>query len=124
MAAMESTDAPAIIEHINQSMTFTPYDVRWIPCSARFVVMGIYPKGTGVIAVYEMELGELKLVSQVEKPKGFKCGTFGASSLEDRHLATGDYEGKLAIWYVAGSWRRLVNIAKRASHTLTFFLLF
>eukprot|EP00500_Bicosoecida_sp_ms1_P007240 CAMPEP_0203824502 /NCGR_PEP_ID=MMETSP0115-20131106/51911_1 /ASSEMBLY_ACC=CAM_ASM_000227 /TAXON_ID=33651 /ORGANISM="Bicosoecid sp, Strain ms1" /LENGTH=358 /DNA_ID=CAMNT_0050733541 /DNA_START=188 /DNA_END=1264 /DNA_ORIENTATION=- len=96
--AMETTDAPAIIEHIQQSMTFTAYDVRWVPCSAKFVVMGIYPKGTGVMQVYDMELGELKLVSQCEKPKGFKCGTFGASSLEDRHLATGDYDGKLAIW--------------------------
>lgn len=48
---MESTDAPAIIEHINQSMTFTAYDVRWVPCSARFVVMGLFPRGTGVLQV-------------------------------------------------------------------------
>jgi hypothetical protein len=37
---------------------------------------------------------------QVEKPQGFKCGTFGASGLEDRHLATGDYAGNLNIWCV------------------------
>jgi hypothetical protein len=35
---------------------------------------------------------------QVEKPKAFKCGTFGASSLCDRYFATGDFEGKLNIW--------------------------
>jgi hypothetical protein len=37
---------------------------------------------------------------QVEKPKGFKCGTFGASTLSERHLATGDFEGSLSIWFV------------------------
>jgi hypothetical protein len=37
---------------------------------------------------------------QVEKPKGFKCGTFGASTLSERHLATGDFEGLLSIWFV------------------------
>lgn len=34
----------------------------------------------------------------MEKPQGFKCGTFGASSLEQRHIATGDFKGKLEIW--------------------------
>lgn len=29
---------------------------------------------------------------------GLKCGTFGASAIEDRHLATGDHKGKLAIY--------------------------
>ena len=37
-------------------------------------------------------------IIQAEKPKAFKCGTFGASSLKDRHLATGDFDGKLQIW--------------------------
>jgi WD repeat-containing protein 92 len=32
------------------------------------------------------------------KPHGIKCGTFGASSIEERHLATGDHAGKLAIY--------------------------
>lgn len=37
-------------------------------------------------------------MSLSEKPKGFKSGTFHASGVENRHLATGDYEGNLAIW--------------------------
>ena len=37
---------------------------------------------------------------QAEKSKAFKCGTFGASSLQQRYLATGDFDGKMAIWYV------------------------
>jgi hypothetical protein len=35
---------------------------------------------------------------QIEKSQGFKCGTFGASALEDRHLATGNYGGDVQIW--------------------------
>lgn len=44
---MDTTDAPQMIEHIHKSLTFTPYDTRWIPCSARFVVMGMYPRAKG-----------------------------------------------------------------------------
>lgn len=51
---------------------------------------------------------------QVEKPKGFKCGTFGASSLEERHLATGDYGGRLDIWYV--SLRVSLRVGASATH--------
>lgn len=36
---------------------------------------------------------------QSEKAHGIKCGTFGASSIEERHLSTGDYAGQLNIWY-------------------------
>jgi hypothetical protein len=35
---------------------------------------------------------------QVEKAHAFKCGTFGASSLVERHFATGDHGGNLTIW--------------------------
>lgn len=38
------------------------------------------------------------LLFKVEKNTAFKCGTFGASSLRQRHLATGDFEGRLQIW--------------------------
>ncbi|RXN01390.1 hypothetical protein EOD39_6949 [Acipenser ruthenus] len=37
-------------------------------------------------------------VLQIEKAKPFKCGTFGATSLQQRHLATGDFGGNLNIW--------------------------
>ncbi|CAN0064667.1 unnamed protein product [Heterosigma akashiwo] len=95
---MDTTSAPQLIEHVNKSLNFTPYDTRWIPCSARLVIMGITPRAKGIMQVYEMNRGDLNLVSEVEKPNGIKCGTFGASSLDERHLATGDYVGKLNIW--------------------------
>ena len=43
---------------------------------------------------------------QSEKHAAFKCGTFGASSLAERHLATGDFDGRLAIWCDADPSRR------------------
>lgn len=97
---MDSTDAPQIIEHIKKSLTCTPFAVRWIPCSARFVLLGQYPRATGCMQIFELSQGELKMVSESETKHGFKCGTFGASTLEERHLATGDYGGFLRIWDV------------------------
>jgi WD repeat-containing protein 92 len=37
---MDTTEAPQIIEHVAKSLTFTPFDTKWIPCSARFVLFG------------------------------------------------------------------------------------
>lgn len=36
-----------------------------VPASARLVVSGLYPRGTGVLQVYEMETGALKKVAEV-----------------------------------------------------------
>lgn len=52
------------------------------------VCMGITPKANGILQVYEMSRGELTLVSESQKPKGIKCGTFGASSIEVAHTPT------------------------------------
>lgn len=62
---MDTTDAPQLIEHINKSLTYTPFDTRWVPCSARFVVAGMYPRATGVLQIYELNRGELGLVKEV-----------------------------------------------------------
>lgn len=51
-----------------------------------------------IYKVYELNKGDLELVVDSTKPHGIKCGTFGASSIEERHLATGDHAGKLAIY--------------------------
>eukprot|EP01041_Mallomonas_annulata_P011138 gene11138-23278_t len=95
---MDTTDAPQIIEHINKSINFTPYDTKWVPCSARFVAMGIHPNAKGAIQVYQLNKGNIDLLENSQKPHGVKCGTFAASSIEERHLATGDHIGKLCIY--------------------------
>ncbi|KAI6659115.1 WD repeat-containing protein 92-like isoform X1 [Oopsacas minuta] len=95
---MSTWEKPQIIVHIHKSLNFTVYDTKWIPSSAKCVVLGSHPRGTGAIQIYEVNKGELKLIVQTEKKSSFKCGTFGASSLHQRHLATGDFDGRLATW--------------------------
>uniref|UniRef100_A0AAQ4RLQ9 Dynein axonemal assembly factor 10 n=1 Tax=Gasterosteus aculeatus aculeatus TaxID=481459 RepID=A0AAQ4RLQ9_GASAC len=89
---------PQIIAHIQKSLNYTVFDSKWIPCSARFVCLGNFARGTGVMQIYEVEHGEARLIKEVEKPKPIKCGTFGATSLQQRHMATGDFDGNLNIW--------------------------
>ena len=98
IATMDSTDAPQIIEHINKSITFTPYDTRWVPFSARFVAMGIHPNAKGALNVYQLNNGDLDLITEGKTANGIKCGTFAASSVEQRHIATGDHAGKLIVY--------------------------
>ncbi|KAJ3172541.1 WD repeat-containing protein 92 [Geranomyces variabilis] len=87
-----------IITHVQKSLAFTAYDVKWVPCSARFVVLGQHARGTGALQVFELNNGDIKLVHEAEKSDAFKCGTFGASALHSRHLATGDFAGRMSVW--------------------------
>ncbi|XP_002126437.2 dynein axonemal assembly factor 10 [Ciona intestinalis] len=91
-------DKPQIITHLEKGMNHTLYDCKWIPRSARFVTLGSHPRGTGAINVFEINQRELQLVKECETPTSFKCGTFAASSLQARNLATGDFKGKLSVW--------------------------
>jgi len=58
-------DKPQIISHAEKSTSLSLFDCRWIPCSAKFVVLGSKPKRTGVISVYEISEGDVKLVKEV-----------------------------------------------------------
>ena len=44
---MDPTDRPQFIEHVHKSLPLTVNDVKWVPSSARFVMIGSYPKNTG-----------------------------------------------------------------------------
>jgi hypothetical protein len=50
---------------ISKEVPFTPYDVKWIPCSAKFCAVGATNQGTGKIAVYGMEGKHLELKHEV-----------------------------------------------------------
>ena len=95
---MDTTDAPQMIEHASQTLGFTPFDVKWIPSSARFILFGQSPRAKGVFNVYHLEQGKLKLLSEWEKEFGIKAGTFKASPVSVRDVATVDYKGKLIIY--------------------------
>ena len=95
---VDTLNAPQIIEHISKSLNYTPFDVKWIPCSAKIVVTGQTPRAKGIIQIYQMNKGKLELVSEFQKEYGFKCSTFGAASLSSRDLAVGDFDGNLIIY--------------------------
>jgi len=58
-------DKPQIILHVQKPINYTLYDTRWIPHSAKFVVVGSYARGTGAIQIYEVSRGEIVLVHEV-----------------------------------------------------------
>jgi hypothetical protein len=58
-------EKPQIICHTEKSTSFSLLDCRWIPCSAKFVVLGSKPRGTGIINIYEISEGDVKLVKEV-----------------------------------------------------------
>lgn len=94
---------------------------RWIPGTAKFVALGEYARNTGCLQaghtgayvfmtavqvhglrsshlqVFELQDNKLQKVQEVEKPARFKCGTFGASSMAERQLATGSFQGQLQV---------------------------
>jgi WD40 repeat protein len=95
---MDTSSNPQIIEHISHSVSYTPFQSVWIPCSAKILTLGCYARGSGALQILELDGNKLKVISEAEKKDGLKCCTFGASSYESRHIATGSYGGQLAMW--------------------------
>lgn len=62
---MGEMDKPKIIEHVHKPLDFTLFDARWIPCSAKFVVLGNYARGTGALQIYEVSKGSVNLMKNV-----------------------------------------------------------
>ncbi|TMW40994.1 hypothetical protein DOY81_013926, partial [Sarcophaga bullata] len=90
-------DKPQMIEHLNQAVNYTVYDTKWIPCSAKLVVLGSKPNSQGILEIYELNENKMDKLKTIEKKSAFKCGSFGASSLRNRHMAIGDFQGRLQV---------------------------
>ncbi|XP_023298728.2 dynein axonemal assembly factor 10 [Lucilia cuprina] len=90
-------DKPQMIEHLHQAVNYTVYDTKWIPCSAKLVVLGSKPNSQGILEIYELNENKMDRVKSIEKKSAFKCGSFGASSLRNRHMAIGDFQGRLQV---------------------------
>ena len=58
-------DKPQIIAHVQKSVNYTLFDTKWIPCSAKFIVLGNHARGTGAFQVYEVSHGDIKLINDV-----------------------------------------------------------
>jgi len=65
VAGPNAMDKPQIIIHVQKSLNYTLFDNRWIPCSAKFVVLGQKPRGTGAIQVYEVAHGDVNILKDV-----------------------------------------------------------
>lgn len=124
---MDNQDTPQIITHIEHNINHCVFDCKWVPCSAKFVVIGSLPKGSGTLEIFEITSGELKKVKEIERPNSFKCGTFGASSDIERRLATGDFKGTLEIWfvfYIFFYYEIMINILYIIQNVLVIFIIY
>jgi len=104
-----------ILVHIEKPVSYTLFDVQWIPSSARLIAMGSHARGTGVWQVYEMSKGELHLIEEVSKPSAIKCGVWAGTSPHERHLATGDFDGNLNIWDLENSAKAVYCVNAHSS---------
>lgn len=96
-------DEVFIVGYLEKSLNFTIFDTKWIPKSAKFVVVGNRPNGKGVLKVFELNVGEIDPIAEVEYENRVKCGSFGASSLRKQHFAVGTFDGHLRICDMAVS---------------------
>ncbi|KAL1140366.1 hypothetical protein AAG570_000298 [Ranatra chinensis] len=103
-------DKPQIICHVEKPVPYSLFDGLWIPCSAKFVVMGSRPNNNGIIQIYQVSSPDVVLLKEVEKDIAFKCGTFGASSLRQRQLATGNFQGQLEIWDIENMYTPVYSV--------------
>jgi WD40 repeat protein len=90
-------DKVQMLVHIEKSVNYSVFDVKWIPYSAKFISIGTKTNGQGVIEVYELDSPNVKLVKEIAQDTAQKCCSFGTSSPGERHLALGDFNGKLKI---------------------------
>lgn len=58
------TNKPQIICHVEKSLNYTLFDCKWIPSTAKFVVVGSLARGTGVIEVFEIASTDIKSVDR------------------------------------------------------------
>lgn len=56
---------PEFTELISRDVSFSPYNVQWVPGSARICTVGANGRGSGTIAVFEMQDKLLALTSEV-----------------------------------------------------------
>lgn len=53
--------------------------------------------------VYQLDGSDLSMVKDIESGSGYKCSTFGASSVSHPLLAVGSMDGRLQLWDVEAS---------------------
>ncbi|RYG50151.1 hypothetical protein EON66_12155 [archaeon] len=63
--ALFSADAPALLEHSSLACAFTPFDVKWLPCTPSLVISGSHARGTGALVCATLAPGGLDKKAEV-----------------------------------------------------------
>ncbi|KAH9589221.1 WD40 repeat [Trypanosoma melophagium] len=90
-----------IIEHVKKNLLYTPFDVKWVPYSATFAVVGQYPNNQGSISLFQLNKGELRVEQEIKTKMPMKCCTFGHNNVQQQSSITmcvGDFAGGLSVW--------------------------
>lgn len=90
-------DKVQMLVHIEKSLNYSIFDVKWIPYSAKFVVIGTKTNGKGILQFYELDSPNVELIKEITIENALKCCSFGTSSMGDRQLTIGDFNGNLRI---------------------------
>lgn len=88
---------PQIVEHITHSVDYSVFDVKWVPNTAKFVIIGAKSTGAGILQVMEMNENNLDVVATIERNKSLKCCSFGASGIGSKNVAIGDFIGSFSV---------------------------
>jgi hypothetical protein len=54
-------EKPQIVLHSQKSLDYTPFDIKWIPQSPRYISLGQLANGTGIIEIRSLQ-GSIKRV--------------------------------------------------------------
>lgn len=58
-------ERPQLVSHVQQALSYTLFDCKWVPRSARLLCLGSAARGTGLLQLYELRGGRLALLREV-----------------------------------------------------------
>ena len=88
---------PKIKTLISKKLNYTPYDIHWLPYSSKIIITGEIYNSKGILQIYNLIKGRLRLDIEYIRDFPSKCCTFGISSFSSSDLALGDFDGNFQI---------------------------
>ncbi|KAI9276037.1 WD40-repeat-containing domain protein [Sporodiniella umbellata] len=80
---------------VHKEVSFTPYDIKWLPESTEFCAVGCTKRGNGYIGIYQISDGQIKLKSETSMKTALRCI---ATAGQKRYIVTGDFDGRIQVW--------------------------
>lgn len=63
-------ERPQVVSHAQQALSYTLFDCKWVPRSARLLCLGSAARGSGLLQLYELRGGRLALLREVRPGRG------------------------------------------------------